>query len=165
LFSTDLAAAAKSPSAGSLWCLPSHSAPTASACEMAHEHTTPQRSLEAAYAAEQRAQAGIESRLRKDTCYGLYEASLKCRLAHALLLSRPAAATINSTDRPAHTPVTLATGWRVNSSCRVCFPLACTGLDQNDYNRDACEEAFDAFKACRANQKASKAGVRASADR
>lgn len=50
------------------------------------------------------------------------------------------------------------TGWRLDHQ----LPFGClAGLDQNDYNRDACEEAFDAFKACRSKQKASKAGVRA----
>lgn len=117
---------------------------------MAQQHTTPQRSLAAAYAAEQRAQAGSESRLRKDTCYGLYEASLKCECP---ILPAWAAA---PRAAEAQTPVT-ATGWRHHQ-----LPFGClAGLDQNDYNRDACEEAFDAFKACRSNQKASKAGVRA----
>lgn len=46
------------------------------------QHTTPERSLAAAYAAEERAAGvGKESRLRKDPCYQLYEESLKCRCA------------------------------------------------------------------------------------
>lgn len=46
--------------------------------QMAQQHTTPERSLAAAADHEQRARAGSESRLRKDSCYELYEASLKC---------------------------------------------------------------------------------------
>lgn len=45
---------------------------------MAQQHTTPEKSLEAAFAAEQRAQAGRESRMRKDVCYELYATALKC---------------------------------------------------------------------------------------
>lgn len=46
---------------------------------MAQQHTTPERSLAAAYAHQERAVGvGQESRLKKDPCYQLYEESLKC---------------------------------------------------------------------------------------
>jgi hypothetical protein len=47
---------------------------------MAQQHTTAEKSIAAAFAAEKRAQvAGKESRLKKDSCYDLYEASLRCK--------------------------------------------------------------------------------------
>ena len=43
--------------------------------------------------------------------------------------------------------------------CMACLPASCAGLDENDYDRGMCEDAFNTFKACRARQRNVKAGV------
>jgi hypothetical protein len=117
---------------------------------MASAHTTPEKSLASAYAHSQRAQAGRESRMKKDPCYELYAAALKCesRLCEPMRPCREAAGRCRR--------------WRVESpGCRATPSTqpalnptvpSDTGLDENNYAHEQCADAFQAFRACRTAQ-------------